>query len=50
MGPGDRIEQVANHANRISVTDMFRLILDPDADLDDVRRLLEVSALAASWR
>jgi len=50
VSPGDRIERVAEDESRIAVTDMLRLILDHDADPDDVRRLLEVPALAAVWR
>ena len=50
VNPGDRIERVAEDESRIAVTDMLRLILDHDADPDDVRRLLEVPALAAVWR
>ncbi|MGZ3486328.1 MAG: MOSC domain-containing protein [Isosphaeraceae bacterium] len=50
VSPGDRIERVAEDESRIAVTDMLRLILDHDPDPDDVRRLLEVPALAAVWR
>jgi MOSC domain-containing protein YiiM len=50
VSPGDRIERVAEDERRIAVTDMLRLIVDHDADPDDVRRLLEVPALAAVWR
>jgi len=50
VSPGDRMERVAEDERRIAVTDMLRLILDRHADPDDVRRLLEVPALAAVWR
>ena len=36
VSPGDRIERVAEDESRIAVTDMLRLILDHDADPDDV--------------
>ena len=50
VSPGDPIERVEEDENRIAVTDMLRLILDDDADTDDIRRLLKVPALAAVWR
>ena len=50
VGPGDPIERVAEDEARISVAEMFRLVLDGDADPDALRRLLTVPALAAVWR
>ncbi len=50
VGPGDPIERVAVDASRISVAQMFRLVLDPHADPAALRRLLGVPALAAVWR
>jgi len=50
VGPGDAIERVADGENRITVAAMFRLVLDQDADPAELRRLLEVRALAAVWR
>lgn len=50
VAPGDPIERVAEDAARVSVAAMFRLVLDGDADPDDLRRLLSVRALAAVWR
>ena len=48
--PGDPIERVAEGENRISVTEMLRLILDQEVDPDAIRRLLEIPSLAACWR
>lgn len=50
VGPGDPIERVVEDASRITVTEMFRLVLDRDADPAALRRLLGVPALAESWR
>ncbi len=50
VGPGDPIERLAEDENRITVSEMFRLVLDKDADPADLRRLLKVRALAADWR
>jgi MOSC domain-containing protein YiiM len=50
VGPGDRIERIAEVGSRITVTEMFRLVLDQDAAPDALRRLLGVPALAAVWR
>ncbi len=50
VSPGDRIERLVEDERRIAVTDMLRLILDPEANRSDVHRLLEVPALAAVWR
>ena len=50
VGPGDPIERVAEDEARISVAEMFRLVLDGDADPAALRRLLDVRALAAVWR
>ncbi|MHB1559158.1 MAG: MOSC domain-containing protein [Isosphaeraceae bacterium] len=50
VGPGDPIERVVEDASRITVAEMFRLVLDHDADPAELRRLLGVPALAAYWR
>jgi MOSC domain-containing protein YiiM len=50
VGPGDPIERVAEDGSRITVTEMFRLVLDHDAAPDALRRLLGVPSLAAVWR
>jgi MOSC domain-containing protein YiiM len=50
VGPGDPIEQIAEDDSRISVTEMFHLVLDQGADPAALRRLLGVPALAAVWR
>lgn len=50
VGPGDPIERVVEDASRITVAEMFRLVLDHDADAASLRRLLAVPALAAVWR
>jgi MOSC domain-containing protein YiiM len=47
---GDPIELVHEDPNRISLTEMFHLILDNDPDPAAVLRLLNVRALAAGWR
>jgi MOSC domain-containing protein YiiM len=50
VGPGDPIERISEDEQRITVSEMFRLALDGDADPDSLRRLLRVEALAAVWR
>ncbi len=50
VSPGDPIEQVAEGKNRVSLTEMLALMLDRDPNPADLRRLLEVPALAADWR
>ena len=50
VAPGDPIERVAEDEARITVSAMFRLVLDPDPDPADLARLLTVPALAAVWR
>jgi MOSC domain-containing protein YiiM len=50
VGPGDPIERVAEDGSRITVTEMFLLVLDHDAAPDALRRLLGVPSLAAVWR
>ncbi len=50
VGPGDPIERVAEDGSRITVAEMFRLVLDRDPAPAALRRLLAVPALAAVWR
>jgi MOSC domain-containing protein YiiM len=50
VGPSDSIERVHTDANRVSVADMLRLILDHKAPFDELRRLVAIPALAAVWR
>ncbi len=50
VGPGDPIERIAEDVSRITVAEMFRLVLDQDPDPDAMRRLLGVPALAVVWR
>jgi MOSC domain-containing protein YiiM len=50
VGPGDPIERVHTDENGVSVTDVFRLILDRHASPEALRRVLLVPALAAGWR
>jgi MOSC domain-containing protein YiiM len=50
VGPGDPIERIGEDPARISVAEMFRLVLDGDADPAALRRLLDVRALADVWR
>ena len=50
VGPGDRIEKTFEDENRVSVSEMLRLILNRDAERTALRRLLQVSALASVWR
>jgi len=50
IAAGDTIEQVAEDESRITVAEMFRLVLDKEADPAALRRLLKVPALAAVWR
>lgn len=48
--PGEAIEPLAQDENRITVSEMFHLILDRRPDPAAIRRLLQVNALAAAWR
>jgi MOSC domain-containing protein YiiM len=50
VGPGDSIELVHMDPRRVTVVDMFALMFNRNASPDDLRRLLEVPALAAVWR
>jgi MOSC domain-containing protein YiiM len=50
VGPGDPIERIAEDPSRITVAEMFSLVLDRDLAPDALRRLLGVSSLAAVWR
>jgi MOSC domain-containing protein YiiM len=50
VGPGDSIERVHTDPRRITVRDMLRLTLNRRAPADELRRLLEIPALAAVWR
>jgi len=50
VGPGDAIEQVHADERQITVNDMLSLILDRNAAPGDLRRLLEIPALAGVWR
>jgi MOSC domain-containing protein YiiM len=50
VGPGDSVERLHTDERRITVKDMLALILDRDTSPGDVRRLLEIPALAAVWR
>jgi MOSC domain-containing protein YiiM len=50
VGPGDEIEQVHTDERRITVVKMFGVMLNRHAAPDDLRRLLEIPALAAVWR
>ena len=50
LAPGDPVERVAEDESRITVTEMFHLVLDTKADPAALRRLLNVPALAAVWR
>ncbi len=50
VGPEDPIERLAEDGSRVSVAEMFRLVLDQDADPAALRRLLGVPSLAAVWR
>jgi MOSC domain-containing protein YiiM len=50
VGPGDSIVQVHADERQITVSDMLALILNREPAPDDVRRLLEVPALASVWR
>ena len=47
VAAGDPIERVREGENRVTVTDLLRLILDRDPDPDALRRVLEIPALAA---
>jgi MOSC domain-containing protein YiiM len=50
VGPGDIVERVLEDENRVTVTAMLELILNPNPDRAHLRRLLNVPALAAVWR
>jgi MOSC domain-containing protein YiiM len=50
FGPGDPINRLAVDGSRITVAEMFRLVLDRDPVPAASRRLLAVPALAAVWR
>jgi MOSC domain-containing protein YiiM len=50
VGPGDSIEKVHTDERQITVSDMLALIVDRNAAPGDLRRLLEVPALADVWR
>ena len=50
VGPGDPIERLAEDKSRITVAEMFRLVLDRDPVPAALRRLLGVPSLAAVWR
>jgi MOSC domain-containing protein YiiM len=50
VGPGDAIERIAEDGSRITVAEMFRLVLDRDPAPTALRRLLGVPSLAAVWR
>ena len=50
VAAGDPIEALAEEPSRITVAEMFRLVLDQNADSAQLRRLLNVPALAAVWR
>jgi MOSC domain-containing protein YiiM len=50
VGPGDPIERIAEDPSRITVAEMFSLVLDRDPATAALRRLLGVPSLAAVWR
>ena len=50
VGPGDPIERLAEDESRITVAEMFHLVLDRDSSPAALRRLLGVPSLAAVWR
>jgi MOSC domain-containing protein YiiM len=50
VGPDDRIERLAEDESRITVAEMFHLVLDRDSSPARLRRLLGVPSLAAVWR
>jgi MOSC domain-containing protein YiiM len=50
VGPGDPIERLAEDGSRITVTEMFHLVLDRNPAPAALRRLLGVPSLAAVWR
>ena len=50
IGAGDAIELVHTDERMITVREMLRLILDRHAPEADLRRLIEIPALAAVWR
>lgn len=50
LAAGDPIERVHTDPRRVTVSDLLRLIFDRRASADDLRRLIEIPALAAGWR
>ena len=50
VGPGDTVECLHTDERRITVRDMLVLILDRHAPSNELRRLVEIPALAAVWR
>jgi MOSC domain-containing protein YiiM len=50
VGPGDPIVRLRSHEERLSITALLGLILDPDPSPDALRRALRIPALAAVWR
>jgi MOSC domain-containing protein YiiM len=50
VGPDDPIARLAEDKSRISVAEMFHLVLDRDSSPLALRRLLGVPSLAAVWR
>jgi len=50
VAPGDSVERVVEDPRQVSVTAMLALMIDKNPDPDDLRRILEVPALAADWR
>lgn len=50
VGPDDAIEKIQTDERRVTVSDMLALMLDHHAAPDDLRRVLEVPALAEVWR
>ncbi|MGD9648560.1 MAG: MOSC domain-containing protein [Pirellulales bacterium] len=50
VGPGDAIELVRSDERRVTVSEMLAIVLDRKTPADDLRRLLDVPALASVWR
>ena len=50
VGPRDSVERIHTDERLITVSDMLALILDRNAAPGDLRRLVEVPALASVWR
>jgi len=50
VGAGDSVEMVARDEHDITVADITRLYVHDKADLETMRRALEVEALPESWR